>query len=260
MQDRFEDHCWQDIVSKDILKVYEPYRREVYVGDRPALLVIDLYNLVYRGGAREPHELVDTWPSSCGRFAWEAVEPTKSLLASTRAAGLPVLYTTADAVSNVVATNRQVGLGKDEDDYGIFDAFTPHEGDALIVKERASAFYGTPLIPELTRRGIGSLIVCGTSTSGCVRASVVDAYSSGYHVTIAEECVFDRSEISHKVNLFDMHHKYADVMHVHEISRPPRPDPGGCLRSHCENNKLILPAGSLVATITAARSYGRERG
>ena len=98
-----------------------------------------------------------------------------------------------------------------------FDLKLPGAASALIVKERASAFYGTPMIPELTRRGISSLIVCGTSTSGCVRASVVDAYSSGYHVTIAEECVFDRSEISHKVNLFDMHHKYSDVMHVHEI-------------------------------------------
>jgi len=65
--------------------------------------------------------------------------------------------------------------------------------------------------------GVRSLIVCGESTSGCVRASVVDAFSNGIHVAIAEECVFDRSMLSHKVNLFDMHHKYGDVMHVDEI-------------------------------------------
>ena len=217
MLDGFEDHCWKDIVSDDILKVYRPYRREVRVGDRPALLAIDLYNLVYRGGEREPHELVDTFPSSCGRYAWEAVAPTQALLAAARLADLPIVYTTAPAVSAVVATNRQTGLGRDEQDYGIFDAFAPEEEDILIVKERASAFYGTSILPELTRRGVGSLIVCGESTSGCVRASVVDAYSSGYHVTIAEECVFDRSILSHKVNLFDLHHKYADVMHVEEI-------------------------------------------
>lgn len=87
----------------------------------------------------------------------------------------------------------------------------------MIVKERASAFYGTPIMSELNRRGIKSLIVCGESTSGCVRASVVDAYSAGYHVTVAEEAVFDRSILSHKVNLFDLHHKYADVMTVDEI-------------------------------------------
>ena len=62
-----------------------------------------------------------------------------------------------------------------------------------------------------------SLIVCGESTSGCVRASVVDAYSSGFHVTIVEECTYDRAELTHKVNLFDLHHKYADVMHVDEV-------------------------------------------
>ena len=64
---------------------------------------------------------------------------------------------------------------------------------------------------------MNSLIVCGESTSGCVRASVVDAYSAGFHVTIVEQCVFDRSELSHKVNLFDMHHKYADVMVLEEV-------------------------------------------
>ncbi len=62
-----------------------------------------------------------------------------------------------------------------------------------------------------------SLIVCGESTSGCVRASVVEAVALGFHVTIAEECCFDRMTISHKINLYDMHHKYADVMHVDEI-------------------------------------------
>ena len=99
----------------------------------------------------------------------------------------------------------------------IHPAFSVQDGDILIRKERASAFHSTPLIAHLTRLGINSLIVCGESTSGCVRASVVDAYSNGYHVTIAEECVFDRSILSHKVNLFDMHHKYADVMVLKDI-------------------------------------------
>ena len=69
----------------------------------------------------------------------------------------------------------------------------------------------------LSLLGIQSLIVCGESTSGCVRASVVDAYSSGLHVSIVEECTYDRAELTHKVNLFDLHHKYADVMHVDEV-------------------------------------------
>ena len=213
----FEDHCWRDIVSDEILRVYEPYHRDIYVGERPALLAIDLYNLVYRGGAKEPHEIIGDYPSTCGKYAWDAVEPTKALFAAARKAGIPVLYTTAPMTSDVVATNRQTGLASSNEDYEIFEAFAPQEGDIMIVKERASAFYGTPILPELNRLGIKSLIVCGESTSGCVRASSVDAYSAGYHVTLAEECVFDRSLLSHKVNLFDLHHKYADVLGVEDI-------------------------------------------
>ncbi|PPR11672.1 MAG: Maleamate amidohydrolase [Alphaproteobacteria bacterium MarineAlpha11_Bin1] len=217
MRAEFEDHCWADIMSEEILKIYEPYHREVYVGDRPALLAIDLYNLVYRGGEREPHEIVDEFPSTCGRYAWEAIEPTKRLFSTARSVGIPVMYTTAPATSDVVATNRQDGLGTTDNDYEIFDAFAPQEGDVMIVKQRASAFFGTPILPELNRLGVNSLIVCGESTSGCVRASAVDAYSAGFHVSIAEECVFDRSILSHKVNLFDLHHKYADVIPTLDI-------------------------------------------
>ncbi len=215
----FEDHCWKDIVSPEILKIYQHYRRDVSVGARPALLAIDLYNLVYRGGDKPPHEISDEFPSTCGEFAWAAVEPTKRLFTAARAAGLPVFYTTAETgPGRVLATNRQVGLADASDDYGIFEAFAPEDGDTMVVKERASAFYGTPLVAHLTKLGIDSLIVCGESTSGCVRASTVDGYSNGYHMTVVEECVFDRSELSHKVNLFDLHHKYADVMGIDEVA------------------------------------------
>ena len=65
--------------------------------------------------------------------------------------------------------------------------------------------------------GVETLIVCGEATSGCVRASVVDGFSSGFNVNVVEECTFDQTELTHKVNLFDMHHKYADVMAVGEV-------------------------------------------
>src|SRR5258708_2438227 len=78
---------------------------------------------------------------------------------------------------------------------------------------------GGPSHPLLTQLGVQSVIVCGESASRCVRASAVDAYSHGFHVTLVEECCFDRSPLSHKVNLFDMHHKYADVLHVDEVIR-----------------------------------------
>jgi nicotinamidase-related amidase len=218
MAREFEDHCWKDIFSAEDLKTYQGYRRAVRVGERPALLAIDLYNFVYRGGPKPPHELADQYPNSCGIYAWQAIEPTKKLFAAARAAGLPVVYLTSSVRKNRVrSTNRQTGYDVGDEQYDIFEAFAPHDADILIRKERASAFYGTPLVAHLTRLGVRSLIVCGESTSGCVRASTVDAYSNGYHVTVVEECVFDRSLLTHKVNLFDMHHKYADVMALDEV-------------------------------------------
>ncbi len=221
MIDKFEDHCWQDIITQEIIAIYKPYRRDIFVGQRPALLAIDLYNLAYRGGPRPVHEVVKEHKSSCGINAYEAIEPTKELFALARSRGLQVIYTTSETrkevqPASVHATNRQI-TRMAPDDYEIYKEFAPEPDDIIIYKERASGFYGTPLIAHLTRLGINSLIVCGESTSGCVRASAVDAYSNGYHVSIVEECVFDRSIISHKVNLFDLHHKYADVMKLAEV-------------------------------------------
>src|SRR5204862_6672484 len=87
-------------------------------------------------------------------------------------------------------------------------ACQPQPGVVVITRPRASGFSCTPLMAHLTQLGIQTVIVCGESTSGCVRASAVDAYSNGVHVVVVEECCFDRSMLSHKVNLFDMHHKY----------------------------------------------------
>ena len=221
MIDAFEDHCWKDIVSEEILEVYKPYRRETYVGQRPALLAIDLYNLVFEGGPRPPHEVVKEFKSSCGVFAHEAIKPTQELLRFARARRIPVVYTTTETRKEgrpaaVHATNRQAAKLQ-TNAYEIRDEFRPEPDDLIIYKERASAFFGTPLVAHLHRLGADSLIVCGESTSGCVRASVVDAYSYGFHTVAVEECCFDRSLLSHKINLFDLHHKYADVMHLEEV-------------------------------------------
>jgi maleamate amidohydrolase len=214
----FEDHCWKDIISVDDLEIYSHYRRKTFVGPAPALLAIDLYELAYRGGARQPVELVRTYPSSCGHYAYEAIEPTKLLFSAARQAGLPIFYSTGDmrdeSRPDFVGATKRVKPSVDPSDYAIRWEFKPQKGDVVITKQRASAFYGTPLSAHLTQLGVQTLLVCGESTSGCVRASAVDAYSHGYHVVLVEECCFDRSLLSHKVNLFDLHHKYGDVMHV----------------------------------------------
>ncbi len=221
MVSHFEDHCWKDVVSKDIFEIYSHYERKPYVGKHPALLAIDLYKLAYRGGAKPIKELIDLYPSSCGENAWNAIPDTERLFKAARAVGIPIIYSTTESrseanVAHAHATKRQK-VQVPPEVWEIKEEFTPLEGDLMVYKQRASAFSGTPLIPQLNQMGVDSLIVCGESTSGCVRASVVDGYSNGIHITIAEECVYDRHILSHKINLFDMHHKYADVMHVDEI-------------------------------------------
>jgi nicotinamidase-related amidase len=218
--DKFNDHCWKDVIPPADLELYAGWRRETFVGPRPALLAIDLYDLVYRGGPHPPNELNARFPNSCGIFAHRAIAPTKRLLAVARRAGIPIFYCTQETrpqnrPKGAVSTRRQIEVGADG--YAIYHEFPPQPEDVIITKQRASIFQGTPLSSHLSLLGIQSLIVCGESTSGCVRASSVDGYSSGYHVTLVEECTFDRAELTHKVNLFDLHHKYVDVMHVDEV-------------------------------------------
>jgi nicotinamidase-related amidase len=218
---QFEDHCWKGMIPPQILKVYEPYQRKTYVGDRPALVMIDLYNLVFEGGAHPVHEIVERHPSSCGEYAHAAIEPIKTLLAAARKASIPVIHVTYDDRPEtdhkaMHPTNRPKPK-YDAAAYRIRKDFEPLAGEQYIYKKRASAFYGTPLSTSLVQLGVQSVIIAGETTSGCVRASAVDSYSHGFHTVVVEECVFDRSIVSHKVNLFDLHHKYADVIRVDEV-------------------------------------------
>jgi nicotinamidase-related amidase len=217
----FEDHCWKDVIPSDVLDLYSHYERKTFVGPAPALIAIDLYELAYQGGAKPPAELHRTFPSSCGTYAHEAIAPTQRLFAAARDAGLPIFYSTQDARADClpqnINTTRRRNASRDPVVYAIRPEFKPQPGDTIITKQRASAFFATPLVAHLTQLGVRSVIICGESTSGCVRASAVDAYSYGFHVTLVEDCCFDRSLISHKINLFDLHHKYADVMKIDEV-------------------------------------------
>jgi maleamate amidohydrolase len=221
MNRQFEDHCWKDVVESNVLNVYAHYERDTFIGTAPALLAIDLYELAYQGGARPVVEVAKTYPSSCGEYAWGAIPATQSLFAAVRRANLPVFYSTQDVQPaskpiTLDATKRRKAPTS-ADAYDIKSEFEPQPRDVIIRKQRASVFYGTALVAYLNQLGVNTVIMCGESTSGCVRASVVDAYSHGFHVVVVEECCFDRYLLTHKINLFDLHHKYADVMHVEDV-------------------------------------------
>ncbi len=103
----FEDHCWQDIVTPEILKTYEAYIRDTYVGSRPAMLAIDLYNLVYKGGAEPPDVITPDFPNTCGVYAHEAIAPTRLLFEACRASNIPIFYVTATYAPNRVQSTRR---------------------------------------------------------------------------------------------------------------------------------------------------------
>lgn len=219
--DEFEDHCWQGHIPEDVIALYSVYRRQTYIGPKPAILAIDLFEMAYEGGAQPVQDVTKTYPSSSGIHAWEALPHTKTLLDTARQAGVPIFYSASDTAPNAKPSNISATLRKTRsstDKYALRTDVGPQAQDVVIRKQRASAFFGTPLAAHLTQLRIDTLIVFGQSTSGCVRASVVDGFSHGFHMVMAEECCFDRSSISHRVNLFDLHHKYADLMKTAQIT------------------------------------------
>jgi maleamate amidohydrolase len=199
-------------------------------GERPALLLVDLYRAVFGDAPVALPEAMREWPSSCGLAAWEAIPHIQRLLGAARGARIPVFYSTdmnmhdtplsawsrsrlrsASAPDSPEMAARRTRMSD------IIDEVAPLPGELVIAKAAPSVFSGTPLLGQLIARRIDTLVVCGESTSGCVRATVVDGCTHRFNMIVAEECVFDRTQASHAINLFDMNQKYADVVPLEEI-------------------------------------------
>lgn len=195
------------------------------LGRRPAVLVIDV-SYGFCGERPEPIlESIGRWHNSCGPRAWDAVAAIESLLAVARAKRLPVFYSTAPVPRE---DHFDRGRWMDKNPRHVEDAaraneivakIAPEPSDIVILKSKPSVFFGTLLASYLTDLRADSLIVCGTTTSGCVRATVIDAFSYNFKVTVVEEATFDRGEASHWINLFDMDRKYADVTPLADVTR-----------------------------------------
>jgi len=197
-------------------------------GQRPALLVIDV-NYAFCGDKPEPIlESIKRWRNSCGEESWPAVEAIKSLIDKAHEKKLPVIYTTGvrrpdnwDAGSWAWKNSRNAEKPKvaasNLDGNEIVARIAPAPQDIVILKQKPSGFFGTNMASYLQLLGCDSVIVTGTTTSGCVRATVLDAFSLNLRVALAEEGCFDRSEASHAINLCDMNAKYADVVKTAEV-------------------------------------------
>lgn len=189
-------------------------------GKRPALIIIDVNRAFTGSQPRRILESVEEYHTSCGEAGWAALEHIRKLLMACRDQGLPVIYTTNDAVTRQHCrgpTKISNPSGKiDLEGQDIAEAIKPLPSELVIKKCKASAFFGTPLLAALHYLKVDSLLITGTTTSGCVRASVVDAISYDFPCFVVEECVFDRFQLSHLVNLWDMNAKYADVITLEE--------------------------------------------
>jgi maleamate amidohydrolase len=178
-------------------------------GSRPAVLVVDLS----RGftEARFP----------TGADLSEVVAATSELVEAAHGAAAPVFFTTIayelPDLDGCAWLRKAPGMGilRAGSELVELDPRLPRrDTDALIVKKGPSAFFGTDLGASLTTLGVDTIIVCGATTSGCVRASVVDAVQYGFTVLVPRPCVGDRAAAPHEANLFDIDAKYGDVIEL----------------------------------------------
>lgn len=180
-------------------------------GHRPAVIVIDLMP-----GFTDP-------ACPLGADLDTVVEATCSLLAAARTHEVPIIFTTvefsSDGVEGAVWRRKIPALQylTEGQRWVELDPRMQRQPDEpIIVKRAASAFTGTGLTTVLTTLRVDSLIVCGASTSGCVRATAVDACMAGWPTFVPRECVGDRSPAQHDANLIDIDLKYADVISAHD--------------------------------------------
>ncbi len=214
---------WDEVIGEEEQRAYAAagFGRPSGLGSRPALLIIDIqYRTV--GTRREPFwEAIKEFPTSCGEVGWKAVDALVPLLALFREKGWPVLYPHVAPKQAYdggrLAEKVPAIMGISAKGYEFVAEVAPQPEDILLPKKHPSAFFGTALCSHLIDKRVDTVIVAGCTTSGCVRGTVVDAFSLNFKVAVPQECVYDRGATSHAVNLFDIGQKYADVLPVTDL-------------------------------------------
>jgi nicotinamidase-related amidase len=218
---------WDDVVSDRDREIYRAagYTKRMGGGQNPALLVVDItYN--FTGDKPEPVlESIKRFSDSCGEAAWESMKHTRRLLDLCRAQKIPVIYTKAvenrsplmlggwtwknARAANLTDIQKKIGNQ-------IAEPVAPQPGEIVIQQTGPRGFFGPALGRYLINLKVDTVIITGTTTSGCVRATVYDALAYGFRILIPEECVFDRGDLAHKASLFDMD-RYGDVVPLGEV-------------------------------------------
>jgi maleamate amidohydrolase len=195
--------------DEEARRVYAAARlgQAVTMGESPGVLVVD-----FSCGFTDPE-------CALGSDLSAEVEATRQLLDAARAKGLPVIFTTIGFEPSLkdggLWLEKAPALG-DLQIGGRWVEIDPRlerrEDETIVLKKGASAFFGTNLAAILVSQGIDSVVLCGATTSGCVRATAVDLLQYGFPTLVPRECVGDRAQAPHEANLFDIHAKYADVV------------------------------------------------
>lgn len=193
------------------------------IGDRPALLVID-FQQAYLGRDVPIGEQLDEFPAGSGAGGWAAYRNALQVLEAARGRGLPIYITrvaydereasdVSFAGKRSISASFAIGAPAVE----LPEGLEPRPGEGFANKSAASAFWGTDLDEFLERTGADSIVVTGLSTSGCVRATVVDAAARGIRAAVVADAVGDRLRISHEVALLDIWMKYADLTRTADL-------------------------------------------
>ncbi|MGH3756460.1 isochorismatase family protein [Actinophytocola sp.] len=213
---------WTPAVDAEVERRYAAagFGRPIGLGERPALLVIDVQYRTVGNTPKPFDEALGDYTTACGKVGWDAVANITPVVALFRERGWPVIYphVAPKGAHDAGRLGAKVPAIMDipAKGYEFVADIAPTESDLLIPKKHPSAFFATPLVSHLVDLGVDTLVITGCTTSGCIRSSTVDAFAYNFRVLVPHDACYDRAEVIHQVNLFDIGQKYADVMSTAE--------------------------------------------
>jgi nicotinamidase-related amidase len=216
---------WMKVIPAEEFATYTRagFGGQADFGKRPALIVVDVTMGFCGSKGLSLEEAIAEFTPACGPAAWEAMPRIARLIRVARTAGMPIVFTRsalADVPYTGKATKSKRKTAVIAERFNAFpDEVAPLDGEWVLHKTKASGFFSTPLTSYLVAQGVDTTIICGTTTSGCVRATTVDSFSHGYRTVVVDDCCFDRSSFAHAANLFDMSAKYGSVVSVADLEQ-----------------------------------------
>ena len=219
---------WEEILSERDRQViqHSGHAARRGLGKKPVVFVVDAQEH-FVGTKTNILESISVYRTSVGEDAWRAVDCIKQLIERARQLDVPVMYSRSgflkaeEAFDSFARKRKQADVthGVPSLKVEIVSEIAPQPEDVVIEKRYPSAFFGTPLMSFLHAWGADTILLTGFTTSGCVRATCVDAMSYNFNVGVVADGCADRLEISHKASLLDMNMKYADVISLEEALR-----------------------------------------